>query len=111
MLIDEMMDRCILMNKTRISDGEGGMITTWTDGNEIDVAIVQNQSMQSQIAQRDGVTSIYTLTTHQNIKLDYHDVIKRKSDGRIYRVTSEASSSPASLDMNQCTAEKWELTE
>lgn len=113
-LIDAMMDECIIMNKIKTSDGEGGSITTWIEGAEILVAITTDMSMSARVAEREGVTSTYTLTTKRENALDFHDVIKRKKDGKIFRVTSDANDkmSPAvsSLDMAQATAERWTLT-
>lgn len=113
-LIDAMMDECIIMNKIKESDGEGGSITTWIEGAEILVAITTDMSMSARVAEREGVTSTYTLTTKRENALDFHDVIKRKKDGKIFRVTSDANDkmSPAvsSLDMAQATAERWTLT-
>lgn len=113
-LIDAMMDSCVIMNKSKVPDGEGGFNTEWAEGAEIDIAIVNDTSMEAMIAEKQGVTSTYTLTTKRANALEFHDVIKRKRDGLILRVTSEASDklSPmaSTLDMAQCTAERWSLT-
>lgn len=113
-LVENMMDACVIMNKSKVSDGEGGFTTEWTEGAEILAAITYNTSMSALIAQKEGVTSTYTITTYKENELDFHDVIKRVKDGRIFRVTSEAGDivAPAisSLNMAQVTAEKWELT-
>lgn len=113
MLYERMMQECILLEKKRTSDGEGGFITTWKEGAQIMCAITQNNSMQAKIAEHDGVTSTYKVTTNKNVKLDYHDVIKRIEDGVIFRVTSNAEekTSPtfSTIDMNVVSAERWEL--
>ena len=113
-LIDLMMDSCVIMNKSKVADGQGGFNVEWTEGASILVAIVHDSSMNARIAEKEGVTSTYTLTTHRENPLEYHDVIKRISDGKIFRVTSDAGDtvSPAvsNLNMTQVTAEKWELT-
>ena len=113
-LIDSMMESCVIMNKSKVSDGEGGYITEWQEGAPIDVAIVHDSSMQAKIGERQGVTSVYTLTTRQDVVLEYHDVIKRLKDGKIFRVTSDAgdekSPKVSTLNMAQVSAEKWELT-
>lgn len=110
-LIDEMMEPCNIMNKTQESDGEGGTYTTWTEGPEIQAAIVMDSSITARRAEQEGVTSVYTITTKKENPLAYHDVIKRK-DGAFFRVTSEANKSPkvSTLNMHQVTAERWELT-
>lgn len=113
-LIDLMMTECVIMNKAKISDGEGGFETEWSEGAEINVAIVKDSSMDARIAEKEGVTSTYTLTTKRENALDYHDVIKRLSDGQTFRVTSDSIDSKApsfsSLDMAVVTAERWDLT-
>lgn len=113
-LIDYMMDSCVIMNKSKVADGQGGFKVEWTDGANILVAIVNDSSMSARVAEKEGVTSTYTLTTHKDTVLEYHDVIKRLSDGKIFRVTSDPddkmSPKVSSLDMIQVTAEKWELT-
>lgn len=113
-LIEAMMTPCVIMNNSKVSDGEGGFTSEWTEGAEILVAIVNDTSMQARVAEKDGVTSVFTLTTSRANALSYHDVIKRKSDGQTFRVTSDGhdKQSPmiGSIDLAQCTAEKWELT-
>lgn len=114
MLIDSMMTSCVLVEKKRAPDGEGGFFTSWTDGAQFDAAITLDQSLQARVAEKDGVTSVYTVTTHKRAALDYHDVFKRLSDGAIFRVTSNGADkqSPkvSSLDIAQASAERWELT-
>ena len=45
--------------------------------------------------------------------LEYHDVFRRSSDNKIFRVTSDGDDrktpTSAKLDMRQVTAEEWEL--
>lgn len=114
-LIENMMDACVLMNKTKVSDDEGGFYTVWEEGPEIAVAITHDSSLNAMLAEREGVTSTYTLTTHKENALEYGDVIKRKKDGRVFRVTSEKGDREApavsSLNMAQVNGEKWELTQ
>lgn len=113
-LIENMMVDCVIMDKRRTPDGEGGVNVDWVEAAPIRAAIVLDSSMQSRTAQKQGVTSVYTVTTGRGIRLEYHDVIKRLSDGKIFRITSDAgdkeSPQVSTLDMAQVTAEKWELT-
>lgn len=113
-LIDYMMIDCVFMNKAKVPDGQGGFNTEWTEGAPVKVAIVHNSTMQARIAEKEGVTSTYTLTTTRDNFLEFHDVIKRLEDNAIFRVTSNAedTTSPqvSTLNMAQVTAERWELT-
>lgn len=114
MLIDNFMEPCALMEKKRVSDGAGGFITTWEDGAEFDAAIVRDTTMQARIAEKEGVSSVYTVTTRRGTVLDFHDVFKRVADGATFRVTSNGgekqSPTIGTLDIAQVTAERWELT-
>lgn len=112
-LFESMMTPCCIMNRSRVSDGQGGFTTEWTEGATIDVAIICDTSTAARVAQAEGVKNIYTLTTHKENALDFHEVIKRLEDGRIFRVTSDgmAKQSPAlaSFNMAQMSAEEWSL--
>lgn len=113
-LVENMMENCKLIEKKRVPDGAGGFETEWVDGAEFKAAIIRDTSLDARIAEKSGVTSVFTITTYQSCRLAYHDVFKRLSDGKTFRVTSDAGDkeSPrvSDLDMAQVTAEKWELT-
>ena len=66
-LINEFLQDCILMDKKRTSDGEGGFITEWVEGAKIQAAIVRDTSMSARVAEKEGVTATYTITTTSNI--------------------------------------------
>ena len=112
-LLQEAMEPCVRMDKTTEDDGYGGETTVWTDGAHFDAAIVYDSSIEARVAQAQGVTSTYTVTTTRDRVLQYHDVFRRYSDGKIFRVTSDGDDkhTPASatLNMRQVTAEEWSL--
>ena len=112
-LLQEAMEPCVILNKQTEADGYGGYTTTWAEGAEFDAAIVFDTSMEARTAQKQGVTSMYTVTTSKALTLEYHDVFRRVRDGKIFRVTSDGDDrfTPASaaLDMRQVTAEEWSL--
>lgn len=112
-LLSEAMEECVILNKHTEADGYGGYTTTWSDGAVFNAAIVFDTSMSARAAQKEGVTSLYTVTTEKAMTLEYHDVFRRESDGKIFRVTSDGDDkkTPASanLNMRQVTAEEWRL--
>lgn len=114
MLITYMMTPCVLMEKKREPDGAGGFLVNWAEGAQFDAAITLDSTMQARIAEKDGVTSVYTVTTRRGTLLEYHDVFKRLSDGVVFRVTSNGtdkqSPNVGTLDIAQVTAERWKLT-
>jgi hypothetical protein len=110
-LIDAFKTPCVLMEKTRTSDGEGGWIPTWTEGPEFEAAIVLDSSTTARLAEVEGLTAVYTVTTDRNVKMDYQDALRRVSDGKTFRVTkvNDPTPSPATFQFNQYQAEAWEL--
>lgn len=113
-LIDCMMTMCVFMVKKQIPDGSGGYKTTWTDGVPFKAAIVRDTSTEARIAEAAGTVDVYTITVSRSVHLKYHDVIKRLSDGKTFRITSDNADvkTPActALDIAQSTAEAWRLT-
>lgn len=114
-LLSEAMENCIMMDKTTKSDGRGGFDVAWVDGAEFSAACVFDTSMEARQAEAAGVKSLYTITTAKSINLQYHDVFRRKSDGKIFRVTSDGDDkktpNSATLNMRQVTAEEFEPAE
>ena len=112
-LLSEAMESCVILNKQTSSDGYGGYIYTWVEGAMFDAAIVFDTSMQARVADKEGVTSMYTVTTGKELTLEYHDVFRRVKDGKLFRVTSDGDDKytppSASLNMRQVTAEEWSL--
>lgn len=113
-LMDDFTSACVLMEKTRKSDGEGGFVTEWAEGAELNAAITFDSSMQAREAEQAGVTSLYTVTVPKDAGLKYHDILKRRSDGKVFRVTSDGDDvitpARASFQFSQVTAEEWKLT-
>lgn len=110
-LIDSFKVPCTLVEKTRVPDGEGGWTTAWADGAPFEAAIVLDSSINARVAEAEGVTGVYTVTTDRNVELDFHDAFRRDSDGQVFRVTKVNDSTPdvASFQFNQYQAEEWAL--
>ena len=112
-LLSEKMDDCKIINRQIVDDDIGGQKTIWTEGATVKCAIVLNNSIEAQIAQKQGTTAYYTVTTEKALNLQYHDVIKRLEDGKIFRITSDGDDNKtpesAGLDMRQVSAEEWRL--
>lgn len=112
-LLDEFMENFTIYDKRTVSDGYGGYVTEWVEGAPIKAALRLDNSTEARIAEKQGVTALYTITTTKAINLQYHDVIKREKDQTFFRVTSDGDDvhtpASASLDMRQVSAEKWSL--
>ena len=88
-LLQDAMETCIFINKIKAPDGEGGFLVEWQDGGQFQAAVTFDNSLEARTAQKQGVSSVYTVTTPKNVELEYHDVFKRVRDGKIFRVTSD----------------------
>lgn len=106
---------CVRMVQSRTEDGSGGYMTAWTEGDTFQAAIVRDTSTQARIAEAAGTVNVYTVTVPRTVRLKFHDVFKRVSDGKVFRITSDNAEKQtpacATLDMAQSTAEAWRLTE
>lgn len=110
-LLESAYEDFLLYSKITIPDGYGGVKTTWTPNVTIKGAVIMDTSTEARIAKQMGSTEIYTLIVHKDLMLDYHDVIKRVSDGQVFRLTSDTDDkkTPASatLNMREYTMEEW----
>lgn len=112
-LLDEAMEQFTIVDKQTVSDGYGGVTTQWVDGAKINGAVTYDSSAEMKVAQAMGSTSAYTLTVRKNVDLDYHTVVRRDNDGKIFRIlaNSDEKRTPdsAKLNMLQYPAEEWVL--
>lgn len=112
-LIDAMKVQCVMLDKRTTADSLGGFTTEWQDGAEFLAAIVKDSTMQARLAEKQGVTEVYTVTVDKGLPLGYHDVFRRVDDGATFRVTSNITDSEtpraASFSFGQVTAERWEI--
>jgi len=109
-LLENAMEKCIYLEKTKVLDNYGGYTNSWREGVEFKCAITFDTSMQARVAEKQGVTSRYTVTTPRSMTLQYNDYFKRDRDSKLFRVTSDGDDSytpaSASLDMRQVTCEE-----
>ena len=112
-LLDSAMETFVMLDKITTPDGYGGYYSRWVEGASIKAAATFDTSIEARVAEVQGVTSRYTITTQKNINLQYHDVLKRVSDNKVFRVTSDGDDKKtpisATLNMRQVTAEEWEI--
>ena len=112
-LLTQAMEDVVMLEKKRVPDGEGGFTTDWVDGVQFKAAISFNSSMEARAAEKQGVTSRYTITAPLNAKLEYHDVIRRLRDGKVFRIKSDGDDvhtpKSATFQFLQVEAEEWEL--
>lgn len=112
-LFDRMKVPCRKMVKASVPDGEGGRSTEWTDGEAFDAAIHRESTLNARIAEKEGMTDIYTVTVARDVEMPFHTVFKRLSDGKVFRTTAstEDRKTPelATFSFARVAAEEWEL--
>lgn len=113
MLFEEYEVRCVRLLPSEKADGEGGTTTAWEEGESFNAAITFDRSMAARKAQRDGVTSLYTVTVSKAVPLRYADAFRRVDNNKIFRVTNDGDDvqtpARASFSFAQVTAEEWRL--
>ena len=112
-LLESMFEACCILTPTRTDDLYGSHTDAWADGAKFDAAIIKNNTTEATIAEKQGITEIFTVVVRKGFPLEYHAVFRRISDGQIFRVTSDVrdSAAPAAstVQIAKVTAERWEL--
>lgn len=114
-LVDSMMEDCVLLDRRTASNGMGGYTQQYVDGAAFQAAIVKDSTPIVTVADKPETAEKYTVTTRAAVELQFHDIFRRTSDGKTFRVTNEIQDSapppPASAVMRfrQVTAERWEV--
>ena len=110
-LINDMMEECRFINHIRVDDAYGSSTETWTDGATFKAAVIKNSTTEAIVAEKQGITEIFTVVIEKGFVLDYHDAFRRLSDGQVFRVTSSVKDSEApeasTVKIAKVTAEKW----
>lgn len=109
-LLDEYMELCRYIDKTTENDGYGGVETVWHEGATFKAAITLDTSTVARMAEAEGAKNLYTITTPRTITLAVGEIVRRESDQKLFRVTSDGTDKKtplsASIDMRVVTAEQ-----
>ena len=109
-LLNDFARPCVLMEKTRVPDGEGGYTIDWTEGAEFQNYQALDTSMEARRAEKQGVTSVYSALVDKDVPIEYGDYFKEKESGTVYRVTSnpdeKQAPKSASFTLKFFTAER-----
>lgn len=100
-----------VLEKKIVSDGMGGFEEKWSDGVQFKGTLRTSNSIQTLIAEQQGVKSVYVLLYPNNVPLRYGDVFKDKD--RYYRISSEPKDGQtpkmSNLNLIQVTAEIFKM--
>lgn len=54
-LLEEFKSACVILDKKRVPDGEGGFTTTWAEGAKFMAAVVLNTSIEARVDRKSVV--------------------------------------------------------
>jgi hypothetical protein len=81
-------DKFFFLYRQIFPDGMGTWKTEWTQGAEFDCLLQLNNSIEARVAEKNGVTSVFTGIVEKALPIEYNDVFKRVSDDATFRITS-----------------------
>lgn len=109
-MMESLAHECTLLVKTPVSDGEGGWTNGWADGPAFKTYPALDSSIQARRAEKEGVSSLYTVLVPQNVPISLGDYYRDDKTGETFHVTSnpEEKETPATstLGVKSFTAEK-----
>ena len=112
-LLTDSFEPFVILDKTTTNDGYGGYTTVWKEGATISGALAIASEQEVVVAGASGEKTTHTLLVERATNLDYHDVLKRKIDGKIFRVTKSGDEvktpKGAGLRLRKNCLESWEL--
>ena len=108
-MLSDYFEPFVMQDWKSAPDGFGGLTWELSDGAEFMAGITTNSSNEAQIAMQNGMKTIYTIVHPITLTLEKDDRVKRKKDGRLYRITSNSAdmTTPgvAQVQYSQVTAE------
>ena len=101
-----------ILNPNIVDDDLGGQETVWVPGARFNAAVVLDDSIAMRVAESQGVKGNYTVAVQRSVRLPWHTVIRRVSDGTVFRITTKDDFVPPNksvIDLRSVTAEEWKL--
>ena len=75
-LLESMMESCTMLDRVTASDGVFGFSSLWADGATFNATIIKASTTEARLAEKLGVTEVYTVVTAKGFGLSYHDIHK-----------------------------------
>ena len=110
-LEDWAKDFC-MVDKTSVPDGAGGFNVRYTDGATFTCVQRHDSTIEAQVAEKADAAATYTIFADKSLTFDYYDIIKRKSDGQLFRITepySKITPGISGLELQSIKCEKFNL--
>lgn len=102
----------VVLNIVLVSDGIGGQKYSIIEGLKFNGIAILNTSIEGQIAQKQGVTGLYTFAYPKNLNIPPKTILRRVKDGKVFRtVDLDGNATPgiSSLDIKVTRLEDYTL--
>lgn len=103
----------IIKNRSVVSDGEGGYITTWADGAVVKMSLTLGSAQEAREALSQRLNATFTVALPIDTPVKRDDYLQSADTGYIYRIATnpQDNSTPpeAVYQCLYCTAERTEL--
>lgn len=100
-----------VMERKVMPDGLGGFIEKWTEGVQFKGALRTSNSIQTLVAQQQGVTGTYLLLYPVALPLRYGDILEK--DGKHFRINSDPEDGKppkiSTMDFGSVTLEPYSM--
>lgn len=109
---EDIIGQYVVLNRNLTSDGLGGQEYTIVEGLSFEGVLILNTSIEGQIAQKQGVTGIYTFAYPKSLTIPPKTILRRIKDGKIFRTTDiDGVPTPdmSTLDMKTTRLEDYTL--
>lgn len=105
-------DEFVIINMIITDDGYGGQAYQIVEGLHFNAILILNNSIQTEVAQKQGATGIYTFAYPKNYTIPARTVIRRVKDSKYFR-TTDLDGNPvpdiSSMPMKVTRAEDYTL--
>ena len=110
-MLESFKSQCQLLRVSQDTDDEGGQNSQYEEVQTFEGLFGFKSSTQALAAEKQGVTSLYVIYVPRDIDVEFHDVIRRLSDGMTFRVTHPGKDvkTPVTsfIDWKKINAEEW----
>ena len=114
-LLQSKLEKCAFMTKSVALDTRGGYKVTWTQSEaQFDAIITEDTTVDAVVAGLEHATTFYGVKIDVNVPLEFLDVFKRLSDGKLFKVRAlEGMDAPniSAMGMKMRSAEEFTAVE
>lgn len=112
-LLEEYSTEYTILLVEESDDEYGSTVTKYVDGMTFIGQLAFKSDSIMSVSEALGLMTNYRLIIPKGVKLEFHDIVKRNSDGKVFRVKSNSANvytpSSSGLDLSYVELEEWSL--